>query len=573
MDDLTPPPAQDPLGPPPAGDVSPEPPATPPAAEPVIGEAPAAEPPAGEPPAVEPPAPSWGAPPSGTLTPSPSDMSMPAAEPPPTTESPPPPSDTASPPTPATGETLVIPPSSAENPFIPQNVAGETPGVPPAAPAGKSMLQRISTLLIILLVLAGLAVGGKFAWDSFGGAKEVTITYWGLWENDTTVKTLLTDFETQNPKIKVQYVKQSPRQYRERLQAAIARGEGPDVFRFHNTWVPMLRNELMPAPADVMTTAEFGSAFYPVAVADLVGGESIYGIPIMMDGLGLYYNEELLSTAGVTPPTTWPELLDVVPKLTVKTETEIQKSAIALGTTGNVENFSDILALMFMQNGARPANPVGKEAEDTLLFYRKFASPSDPVYTWSAAMDNSIYAFATGRVAMIIAPSWRAFDIKQISPTLKFKIVPVPQLPGNTVTWASYWVEGVSTKSKNPEQSWAFVKYLTSRESATKLYTEAAKTRLFGEPYARVELGTTIADDPYAGAYVKQAGTAKSFPLASRTFDNGLNDKLIKYMEDAINSLATGAAPVAALETASAGFKQVLTSYGLSTGAAPATTP
>jgi len=435
------------------------------------------------------------------------------------------------------------------------------------------MLQRISTLLIILLVLAGLAVGGKFAWDSFGGAKEVTITYWGLWENDTTVKTLLTDFETQNPKIKVQYVKQSPRQYRERLQAAIARGEGPDVFRFHNTWVPMLRNELMPAPADVMTTAEFGSAFYPVAVADLVGGESIYGIPIMMDGLGLYYNEELLSTAGVTPPTTWPELLDVVPKLTVKTETEIQKSAIALGTTGNVENFSDILALMFMQNGARPANPVGKEAEDTLLFYRKFASPSDPVYTWSAAMDNSIYAFATGRVAMIIAPSWRAFDIKQISPTLKFKIVPVPQLPGNTVTWASYWVEGVSTKSKNPEQSWAFVKYLTSRESATKLYTEAAKTRLFGEPYARVELGTTIADDPYAGAYVKQAGTAKSFPLASRTFDNGLNDKLIKYMEDAINSLATGAAPVAALETASAGFKQVLTSYGLSTGAAPATTP
>ena len=188
-------------------------------------------------------------------------------------------------------------------------------------------------------------------------------------------------------------------------------------------------------------------------------------------------------------------------------------------------------------------------------------------------MDNSIYAFAIGRVAMIIAPSWRAFDVKQISPTLRFKIVPVPQLPGNTVNWASYWVEGVSTKSKYPEQAWTFVKYLTSREAATKLYTEAAKTRLFGEPYARVDLGSSIADDPYAGAYIKAAPTAKSFPLASRTFDNGLNDKLIKYMEDAVNSLGQGAAPTAALETASAGVRQVLTSYGLSAGAAPATTP
>jgi len=68
---------------------------------------------------------------------------------------------------------------------------------------------------------------------------------------------------------------------------------------------------------------------------------------------------------------------------------------------------------------------------------------------------------------------------------------------------------------------------------------------------------------------MKEAPTARSFPLASRTFDNGLNDKLIKYVEDAINSVEKGSSPDQALQTASGGFKQVFSQYGL-TSAAPA---
>ena len=155
-----------------------------------------------------------------------------------------------------------------------------------------------------------------------------------------------------------------------------------------------------------------------------------------------------------------------------------------------------------------------------------------------------------------------------MNPNVRFKIVPVPQLPGNDVAWASYWVEGVSSKSKYQAQAWEFTKYLTSAEGASRLYTEASKTRMFGEPYARVDLANTIMDDPFTGAYVKQAKIARSFPLASRTYDNGINDKLIKYLEDAVNGMATSA-PSKVLETASAGFRQVLSTYGLITAAAP----
>lgn len=454
-----------------------------------------------------------------------------------------------------------------ENPFIPQVVL--PPDGAHQAGAGGTIKKRILMVLVFILLAFGLVAGGRFVLGFLAGSKEVTISYWGLWENDATMRSVIADFEAKNPKVKVSYVKQSPRQYRERLQAATARGDGPDVYRFHNTWVAMLGPDLAPVPKTVMTPGEFSSTFYPVATNDLVAGTTIYGIPMMIDGLGLYINEDLFAKAGVREPVTWEDVLAIVPKLTVKDGVAITTSAIALGTTGNVENWSDILALMMLQNGANLVGLTGKEAEETILFYRKFSDPVDPMYTWNETLDNSIYAFAIGKVAMILAPSWRAFDIKQISPELRFKIVPVPQLPGNTVSWASYWVEGVSKKSKLQPQAFTFLKYVTSREAVTRLYSEAAKTRLFGEVYARTDLGATIEGDPFAGAYAKQAKTAKSFPLASRTFDNGLNDKLIKYLEDAVNSVSAGSAPSSALTTAASGFRQVLSQYGLTTNSAP----
>ncbi|HLD24787.1 MAG TPA: extracellular solute-binding protein [Patescibacteria group bacterium] len=477
-------------------------------------------------------------------------------------------------------DTIVVPPADTAapppppaNPFIPA-IEGAGNSAPP--PKGKSPIVRLLLLLggIVVLVFVVQLVFKMLSGGKVIPSKEVTITYWGLWENDALFRQFIADFESTHPKIKVQYTQQSPKQYRERLQSAINRGEGPDVFRFHNTWLPMLRTQLATVPVTVMTPDEFGSTFFPVANNDLVAGSSIFGIPLMFDGLGLYINDELFATAGVTPPTTWTDVINLIPRLTVKNGTAIVTSAIALGTANNVEHFSDILAVMFLQNGANLKNPIGKEAEGTLIFYRKFADPSDPLYTWSDGMDNSVGAFAAGRVAMILAPSWRAHEIAQIAPSLRFHIAPIPQLQGNSVTWASYWVEGVSSKSTYQEASWEFITYLTGKEGAAKLFsTTASSSRLFGEPYARVDLASTITEDPYLGAYVKQAPNARSFPLASRTFDNGINDKLIQYLTDGVNGMINGSAPTQVLTTVSQGFRQVLGTYGISSDDSPQTTP
>lgn len=492
-------------------------------------------------------------------------------------------------------ETIVVPPQGGEDqnakegeaaitpspiePVMPNIPSGEVP--PPDSAPGTTETKanpwpkRILILVLLFVIGIGAIFAGRMVLTQLTTPKEVILTYWGLWEPEGVINPIISEFEANNPTIKVQYTRQSPKQYRQRLQTAIDSGSGPDIFRFHNTWVPMLKNQLAAVPEDVMSPATFATTYYPVATNDLVAGSTIYGLPLMFDGLALFYNEDLFAAAGITaPPATWEELLAMVPKIAKPDGNGFSVSAIALGTTSNIENFSDILALMFMQNGANLGNLAGTESEETLSFYKKFATSTDPVYTWNDTMDNSMYAFANGKVAMIFAPSWRAFDIvemaKQVNPNLQFKVAPVPQLPGNTVTWASYWVEGVSEKSANKKAAWEFIKFLTSKETMMKMYTSEGNVRLFGEPYSRVDMADLIIEAPYVGPYIRQAKDSRSFPLASRTWDEGLNDKMMKYLENAVNALGQGSSPEAEVETLQKGFSQVLSQYGLVTTTAPA---
>lgn len=435
-----------------------------------------------------------------------------------------------------------------------------------------SGVKKILTFLIIILVVVGVGFGAyklllpklKGVVPSVIPTKEATITYWGLWEPKNILQQAIADFEKDNPKIKINYVQQSHKDYRERLASAFAKGEGPDIFRFHNTWVPMFKKELSAVPADVYNAASYEATFYPAARESLRLGINYVGVPLEYDGLALFINEDIFSTAGKTPPTTWDELRKVALELTTyDSEGNVQIAGVALGRTENVDHWSDVLGAMMLQNGADLENPTGKLAEDALSYFILF-SKTDKV--WNERLPSSTAAFANGKLAMYFGPSWRALNIKEINPALKFKIVPIPQLPETNIAWASFWAEGVWEKSKNQKAAWEFLKYLSSKSTLQRLYQTQAGTRLFGEPYSRVDMADLLKGDKYVGAYITQAPAARSWYLCSRTFDNGINDKIIKYFEDAVNSVNKGGGSKEALETAAQGVAQVLASYGLSTG-------
>lgn len=438
--------------------------------------------------------------------------------------------------------------------------------VPP--PKKKKFPTKLVAIIVGFLVLI---VGSFFAYRYFSQGKSVTgkeLVWWGLWEDELVVSSLISEFETNNPGVKVKYVRQSKEDYRERLTNALAKGVGPDIFRFHNSWVPMFKSELDELPSSIYTPSSFATTFFPVATSDLTVGSSIVGVPLEYDGITLFINEEIFEKSGKSVPTTWNELRQTARELTVIDENgTVTQSGVALGRTENVDHWPEILGLMMLQNGVDLNKPTGKLAEDSLQFFTLFSTVDG---VWNTTLPGSTVAFSSGKLAMYFGPSWRAFEMRLQNPNLRFKTVPLPQLPKTeanepNVSYASYWVEGVWKRSENKALAWDFIKFISTDESLNKFYQSASKTRMFGEPYPKVKMANALTDHPIIGSIVNSGSFAQSWFLQSRTWDGptGINSQINKYFEDAVNAVNDGKTPDKVLPTVASGVSQVLSAYGI----------
>lgn len=409
---------------------------------------------------------------------------------------------------------------------------------------------------ILLLAVLGFTVIPKLFGKKAG---PVTLNYWGLWEPTSVVQAVIADYESLNPNVKINYTMQSPKNYRTRFLTAATQANPPDIVRIHNTWLPMLKKDLTPAPDTLLKVSDLAD-YYPIVQQNFVSNGKIYALPMEIDGLSLIYNEDIFKEAGATPPSDWNTLRKLAFDLT-KTNPEtkiIERAGVALGTTGNVEHWSDILGLLILQNSGNPGKPSETAVQDALTFYTIISTQDK---SWDASQPDSVYAFATGTVAMILAPSWQVSEIKAINPELHFKVAPAPVLPSANYAWATYWAEAVPVGSKNSAEAWKFIKYLSTPAVLQKMYAGASQIRALGEPYPLKSLASTLASDPLAGPFVTQGPNYKSWYLAGRTYDDGINDQFSKYYEDAINAINGGQTIGAVLKTLDDGVQQVVAKY------------
>jgi len=465
---------------------------------------------------------------------------------------------------------VTSPVTTAVQPSVPQPVQqpvtqNTVPNSPP--PVKKGFPKIIFVILGVVLLLALIfVVVTKFVLPKNTSSQ---LTWWGLWEDASTVQPLITTYESSHPGVKINYIKESSQDYRERLTSSLAKGTGPDIFTFHNSWMPMFTGDLASMPASVMNPVDYSNTFYKIASSDLTNGNSIVGIPLEYDALTLFVNEDIFSANGKTPPATWDDVRTLAKELTIKNDQgEITQAGIALGRTENVDHWPEILALMMIQNGVDLGNPTGANAEGALTFFTNF-SKVDGV--WDATLPPSTQAFESGNLAMYIAPSWREFEIKQANPKLNFKTYPIPQLPKDDpsqpdITYATYWAQGVWAKSTNKTVAWDFLKFLSTQDSLQKMYQTESLTRDFGEPYPRVDMAQLLNTHPILGSIISQAPGARSWYLDSVTSDGptGINSLMANYFGDAVNAVADGKQSATdALATCAQGVAQVLAQYHL----------
>jgi len=254
---------------------------------------------------------------------------------------------------------------------------------------------------------------------------------------------------------------------------------------------------------------------------------------------------DILNSAGiVNPPQTWQDFVNSVNLITWQdVYGDFIQSGTALGTAKNVENLTDILSLLMMQNGTPMVNEKNQAifnqslpndssyfpGQEALRFYTGFANPyQEGIYTWNEEMDNSQEAFIQGRVGFIFGYAQDLPIVKSRAPKLNFDIAPVPQISASLkeVNYANYWVETVSRKTNYPQEAWAFILYATEAQNA-KTFVERTK-----RPTAHRALIAQQLEDFDLAPFAKSVLTAqtwyqgKNYSLVEEAFQEMVEDVL-----------------------------------------------
>lgn len=385
------------------------------------------------------------------------------------------------------------------------------------------------TILFSVLIIPTF-FSSLFAASGCGSEKPqpVTLEFWGVFDDSAVIQPLISQFRQQYSYFTVNYHKKNIATYENDLIDALAAGRGPDIFSFHNTWLPKHIDKLAAAPETMITSKKVKDAFVDVVEQDFISDNKVYALPLSVDSLALFYNKDLLNSKGIAnPPANWAEFNTDVKKLTQRDDkNNILLAGAALGTAKNINRSTDVLAMLMMQNGAKMVQDDKNAAafdrsstlasgqffnpgENALIFYTNFANPVKEVYTWNQYQHYSIDAFVEGKAAMMLNYSYQIPVIQARSPHLNFDVAPLPQIAKDSrvMTFANYWGLAVSkTSGDKSSYAWKFIDWITSDQSALKKYLETAQ-----KPTARRDLIDWQKNDESLGVFAQQSLIAKSW--------------------------------------------------------------
>lgn len=458
-------------------------------------------------------------------------------------------------------------------------------------------LKKLFVFTFILSLIVS-SVGCRTKEAPVGADKtERTITIYGLEDAKSVFDPLLQQYTVKHPNTTINYVKFGNfDDYEKWILNAMAEGGGPDIFMMPNDWFVRNRKKLVAMPETQGTVADVRNTFVNVVAKDLIitddsGIERVYGLPLYVDTLAIYYNKDQLEDKIPTrgrPSTLWDGIKSDVFMLSKTDQADLSRfdvAGIGMGLSSNVTYAPDILSSLMLQYGTNFYNATMSQsillaadqkgnspAVSALDLYMSFADSSQKHYSFNKYVGEGfkypdIDAFVSGKISMIFGYATTYNLILAERNSLKsqgadvidvasIKTAPFPQIvnPADSTTeqrkvYAGYYALGVSRNSVNKEAAWDVITTLTSPESE-KLYFQSTN-----KPTSRRDLITAEGLDPIFGTFVNQVGFADSFPVVDYL-------KFKEFFRGAITQVESGGQSLAAIRNLQSSIQAMLPAEG-----------
>jgi len=385
--------------------------------------------------------------------------------------------------------------------------------------------QKKIVFVAILITIGIVFLGIKFYRTK---PTPVTLEIWGISDDSKAFSSIINNFQKRYPHIRISYIQKDQINYHEDILKAFGDNEAPDMFMIKNSWVPYYQNKISPLDLKKdkdLNLFDIDETYPQIAKNELLKDDYLLGIPLYVDTLALYYNQDIFNYYNIAlPPTTWEEVLSLVSRLRrINAQGQITRAAIALGSPYNVEWNFDILSSLMMQYGSDIIDIDKKQTtfkyelqinnqkiipgEEALKFYTQFSDSRSGYYTWNDNFTNSVIAFSKGDAAMMIGYNQAQEIIEKHNPNLNYGIASLPQF-ANTSSKINYGDTislVVSQNSKYSEECWRFLKFLAEKDTAKFYYLQTKN------PPARLDLIQNYQNELVSGIFIRQILTSKNW--------------------------------------------------------------
>ncbi|HEY7045286.1 MAG TPA: sugar ABC transporter substrate-binding protein [Nocardioidaceae bacterium] len=378
--------------------------------------------------------------------------------------------------------------------------------------------RRLAVGLAALGLLAA-ACGGNDSSDDSSSAKKLTVWIMQGTNPDATpfFKDVTAAFKDQTgADLDVQFVEWADAH--DKFISSIAGGTTPDVAEVGTTWTPEFADAgALEDLTDQVDSAGLQSDLVPGLVeAGTIDGK-LYGMPWYAGVRSVVYRTDVFKKAGVEPPTTWDEFVQVADKVKaaepdmttfpVPGDSEYGLYPWIWGAGGEIATQND--------DGTWTSTIDSAEAQQGTTFYTDlalkhgFSSPA--ATTWDEADLSD--AFSRGDVAMMIAGSWTPGALVEANPDLKGKIGAFP-IPGPDGGLSPSFLGGshlsIFNTADDPDLAWKFVELMTTGKFAAEWGEQSG---FFPGTKSLLEK-VQAENDPLVAPFAKQMAEAgKSVPV------------------------------------------------------------
>jgi multiple sugar transport system substrate-binding protein len=422
-----------------------------------------------------------------------------------------------------------------------------------------------------MAALAGASLIGCSSSSGSGSGASLagtTITYWATNQGaslqaDKTVLTPELNKFTKETGIKVNLQVIPWATDDTKILAATVSGKGPDVLNFGNTdaWTFGATGALLPWTSSQLSQIGGSGKFIPNVLA--AAGQAPYtSLPLYSQAYGLFYNKAMFSKAGLTPPTTWQELVSDAKKLT-NASTQSYGMAIQGASVSENMHFAYIFA---RQNGGSPFNAQNQPTFTTtgnvngLEQYINLMSSG--VINPSDAQDSTgtlqMSQFAHGKAGMMMIQNDAIPALASLGmSTSQYGVVPIPApspLPAGGQDLASFVAGTNIAVFKNTPHLDAAIKFVNFMTSAAEQQALDQKYQLL--PVLSGASQGFISDPAIAQAFTGILNTkAQPLPLKANVeaYQQTVGSQLVTLMGKAATGSAVSMSAIqAAMQSAQA---------------------